>query len=124
MRKMFLALSLVAALAIPALAHGTSYVPQGTVAKQACKDERSNDADAFKVKYANNEGKHAFRRCVRQHRRHARKKCRAERKADKQAFKQKYGDPTQNYDDAYIRCQFEHEDDPVEQHPEPEPANS
>jgi hypothetical protein len=121
MRKTFLALSLVAALAIPALAHGTSYVPKGTVAKQACKDERNADGDAFKAKYANDKGKHAFRRCVRQHRRQARKTCRAERKADKQAFKQKYGDPTQNYGDAFLRCQFEHEDDPVEPKPESSP---
>jgi uncharacterized membrane protein len=119
MRKTFLALSLAATLAIPALAHGTSYVPKGTVAKQTCKEERSADRDAFKEKYANENGRHAFRRCVRQHRRQARKTCRAERRADKEAFKEKYGDPTQNGDDAFLRCQFEHEDDPVEPKAEP-----
>src|SRR3954468_3323036 len=93
MRKTFLALTLVAGLAIPAIAHGTSYVPPGTVAKQACKQERNDDRDVFKAKYANENGKHAFRRCVRQHRRQARKKCRAERKADKKAFKEKSGNP-------------------------------
>jgi hypothetical protein len=33
----------------------------------ACKSERSADQAAFKTKYGNDKGHHAFRRCVRQH---------------------------------------------------------
>ena len=36
-------------------------------AVQACKAERKSDLTAFRQKYANKKGRHAFRRCVRQH---------------------------------------------------------
>ena len=36
-------------------------------ARAACKAERQQDKAAFKAKYGNKNGKHAFRRCVRQH---------------------------------------------------------
>jgi hypothetical protein len=32
-----------------------------------CRDERTADPAAFKTKYGNEKGRHAFRRCVRQH---------------------------------------------------------
>jgi hypothetical protein len=36
-------------------------------ARKACRAERQADVAAFKAKYANKRGRHAFRRCVRQH---------------------------------------------------------
>ena len=111
MRKTILTLSLAAALAVPALANGTSYAPKHYMAKQACKDEREADRDAFKEKYANENGRHAFRRCVRQHVRQARRTCRAERKQDKEAFRDKYA--YENGEHAFFLCVREHEADPV-----------
>ena len=119
MRKTFLSLALAAALAVPALAQGTSYAPKHWVAKEACKQERAADKDAFKTKYANENGRHAFRRCVRQHVRQAKKTCRAERKADEGAFRDKYAD--KNGKGAVGNCRMQHEDDPVEPKSESSP---
>src|SRR3954453_11788745 len=77
----------------------------------ACKSERQADKAAFKTKYANKNGKHAFRRCVAAHVRQARKTCRAERKADPAAFKTKYGNKKGKH--AARRCVRQHEADPV-----------
>ena len=114
MRKTLLTLTLAAALAVPGLAGGTSYAPKHYVAKDTCRSERETNKDAFREKYANENGKHAFRRCVRQHVRQARRTCRAEREiAGKEAFREKYGAETG--EDAWYNCMREHEDDPVAQ---------
>lgn len=103
MRKLVLFALLAVALAIPAFAlassgghhskstHHRSGHGVAKAAIAACRSERTTDATAFKTKYANDKGKRAFRRCVRQHVRSAKKACRAERKSDKAAFKTKYG---------------------------------
>ena len=111
MRKTVLIPVIAVALAVPGLANGTSYAPKHYMAKSACKDEREADRDAFKEKYANENGRHAFRRCVRQHVRQARRTCRAERKQDKEAFRDKYAD--ENGEHAFFLCVREHEADPV-----------
>ena len=111
MRKMLLILTLAVALVVPGLAGGTSYAPKHYMAKQACKDERAADRDAFKAKYANENGRHAFRRCVRQHVRQAKRTCRAEREADRDAFREKYADEKGKH--AFFLCVREHEADPV-----------
>ena len=111
MRKTLLTLSIAAALAVPGLANGTSLAPKHYEAKQACKEEREADRDAFKEKYANENGRHAFRRCVRRHVRQAKRTCRAERKADKEAFREKYAE--ENGKHAFHHCVLEHEDEPV-----------
>jgi hypothetical protein len=36
-------------------------------ARKGCRAERKADTAAFKTKYGNKKGRHAFRRCVRQH---------------------------------------------------------
>ena len=82
-------------------------------AAAACKAERQADKAAFKAKYANKNGKHAFRRCVRQHERQAKQTCRAERKADKAAFRTKYGNKKGRK--AFRRCVRQHAGDPVGQ---------
>jgi hypothetical protein len=106
MRTMFLTLSLTAALAVPAVAGGTSYVPKHEYpkgpARQGCKTERDDHPDQFQTTYANKHGKHAFRRCVRQKVRAAAKGCRAERDADKDAFREKYGNQKGRH--AFRRC--------------------
>ena len=111
MRKTLLTLGIAAALAVPGLANGTSLAPKHYEAKQACKEERDADRDAFKERYANENGKHAFRRCVRQHVRQARRKCRAERDDGKAAFREKYGE--ENGEHAFHHCVIEHEGEPV-----------
>jgi hypothetical protein len=111
MRRTILTLSIAAALAAPGLASGTSYAPKHWVAKSACKQARSDDKDAFRERYANENGKHAFRRCVRQHVRYAKKYCRAERKDDKQAFREKYAD--NDGTGAFQNCVYAHEDEGV-----------
>jgi hypothetical protein len=60
---------------------------------------------------ANKNGRHAFRRCVRQHVRQSRQTCRTERKADPAAFKAKYGNEKGHH--AFRRCVRQHEADPV-----------
>jgi hypothetical protein len=106
MRKTLLTLSLAAALVVPAVASGTSYVPQKDYptarARHACKIEQADHPEQFQTSYANKNGKHAFRRCVRQKVRAAVKGCRAERKADKDAFREKYGN--ENGRNAFRRC--------------------
>lgn len=78
-------------------------------AVQACKTERSSDRAAFKTRYANHNGKRAFRRCVAQHVRGAIKTCRAERKSDKAAFRTKYAN--QHGKRAARRCVSQHSGD-------------
>ena len=94
MKKLAIAVSLVA-LAAPASAsaHGKHRAPAGAgKAHAACKAERDSiGKDAFKEKYANDRGKRAMKRCVRQRVRAARQACKAERAADKAAFREKYG---------------------------------
>lgn len=94
MKKLAIAASLVA-LAAPAsaAAHGKhNHVPPGVgKAAKACKAERdSMGKEAFREKYANERGKRAFRRCVRQDIKEARQGCKAEREADQAAFREKY----------------------------------
>ena len=115
MRRTALFLSLAAALALPGLADGHGGKHKGAhftaPARQACKSEKQADPAAFKTKYGNKNGKHAFRRCVRRHVRNAAHTCRAERKQDKAAFKTKYGN--KNGKHAFRRCVRQHESDPV-----------
>jgi len=80
-------------------------------ARQACTAERSANPVAFKAKYANENGKRAFRRCVRQHVRNAAKTCRAERMADRAAFKAKYAN--EHGKRAFRRCVGQHSGDAV-----------
>jgi hypothetical protein len=111
MRKTFLTLAFAAALAVPAAAGGTSYVPQKHYptdrAREACKTEKADHPELFQTAYANKHGKHAFRRCVRQKVRGGVKHCRAERKADKDAFREKYGNEKGRH--AFRRCVRENE---------------
>ncbi len=114
MRKTILAVSLAAALAVPGLAdagpkhRGAKYTAP---ARHACREEKQADPAAFQAKYANENGKRAFRRCVRQHVRQSVKTCRAERKQDRAAFKAKYAN--ENGKHAFRRCVRQHESDPV-----------
>jgi hypothetical protein len=88
--------------------------PTGTgVAAKACKAERKTDGvTAFRQKYANKKGRHAFARCVAQHVRQARKTCRAERTTDgKTAFRQKYGNKKGR--NAFRRCVRQHAGDTI-----------
>jgi hypothetical protein len=107
MKKLAIAASLVA-LAAPsaATAHGgKNHHPAGAgKAHAACKAERDSiGKDAFKEKYANERGKRAMKRCVKQRVRAARQGCKTERAADKAAFRAKYGrgDRKRN---AFRRC--------------------
>jgi hypothetical protein len=106
MRKLVLTLTIAAALAVPALAGGTSYAPKPDYptgpARQGCKTERDDHPELFQSTYANKNGKHAFRRCVRQKVHAAVKGCRAERKDDKDAFREKYGNEKGR--NAFRRC--------------------
>ena len=116
MKKFTVLVALLALLAVPAFASGHAkrhHHHRAGVgpAVAACKAERKADPTAFKAKYANKNGKRAFRRCVAAHVRQASKTCRAERKADKAAFKTKYGNKKGK--NAFRRCVRQHESDPV-----------
>lgn len=105
MRKKSMTLLVVGVMALPAVAdgHKRDRVAGSGAAAKACKAERAADAAAFKAEYANENGKRAFRRCVRQRVRAARKACRAEREADPAAaFKAKYAN--ENGKHAGRRC--------------------
>jgi hypothetical protein len=108
-------IALVATAAVVALVPATSQAhkrPAGSgEAAKACRAERQADPAAFQKKYANENGKRAFRRCVRRHVRAARKKCREERKADPAAFRQKYANKKGR--NAFRRCVRAHADEPV-----------
>jgi hypothetical protein len=114
-RKFVLFSVLIALLAVPSVAmgHGKGHHARAGVkqAAAACKTERAADPAAFKAKYANKNGKHAFRRCVARHIHQANKTCRAERKADPAAFKTKYAN--KNGKHAFRRCVRQHAGDPV-----------
>jgi len=112
-------LALIAALSSVAIA-GAAMAPGTPAAKDrrannpavaACKAERTADPAAFKAKYANDKGKRAGRRCVRQHVKSARKACRAERAADRAAFRAKYAGTKGKR--AMKRCVRQHAGDPV-----------
>ena len=116
MKTFTVLVALLALLAVPAFAsahakrhhhHRAGVGP----ALAACKSERQADPAAFKTKYANKNGKRAFRRCVAAHVRQARQTCRAEREADAAAFKTKYAN--KNGKHAFRRCVRQHEADPV-----------
>ena len=116
MKKFTVLVALIALLAVPAFASGHAkrhHHHRAGIgpAVAACKAERKADPTAFKTKYANKNGKHAFRRCVSAHVRQAGKTCRAERKADKAAFKTKYANKRGK--NAFRRCVRQHEADPV-----------
>jgi hypothetical protein len=113
LRKFTVLVALLALLAVPGFASGHAKSHHAAVkpAVTACKSERAADPAAFKTKYANKNGKHAFRRCVARHVRQAAKTCRAERKADPAAFKTKYGNKKGRH--AFRRCVRQHEADPV-----------
>jgi hypothetical protein len=113
LKKFTVLVALLALLAVPTLASGHAKRHHAGVgpAAAACKSERKADQAAFKTKYANKNGKHAFRRCVAAHVRQAAKTCRAERKTDQAAFKTKYGN--KNGKNAFRRCVRQHEADPV-----------
>jgi hypothetical protein len=113
LKKFTVLVALLALLAVPAFASGHAKRHHARVgpAVAACKSERQADKAAFKTKYANKNGKHAFRRCVAAHVRQARKTCRAERKADPAAFKTKYANKKGK--NAARRCVRQHEADAV-----------
>ena len=67
MRKAAIPMLAALLLALPGLADANKAHKAVRPAVQACKQERSADPAAFKAKYANTHGKHAFRRCVHQH---------------------------------------------------------
>jgi len=113
-------LALAAVLTVVALAGAKSPGTSDTPGKEArpagpavaaCKTERAADPAAFEAKYANEKGKRAGRRCVRQHVKAARKGCRAERATDKAAFRAKYAGPKGGR--AMKRCVRQHAGDPV-----------
>ncbi len=114
MRKL-ITLVAVALMAIAPAAADAAQKGHGKVgtkqARAACKAERQQDKAAFKAKYANKNGKHAFRRCVRQHVRQAKQTCREERSADKAAFRTKYGNGKGRH--AFRRCVRQHSGDPI-----------
>jgi hypothetical protein len=112
-KKLVVIAALLALLAVPAFASGHAKHPGASShrAVAACKAERKADPTAFKTKYANKNGKHAFRRCVAAHVRQAAKTCRAERNADPAAFRTKYGNKKGK--NAFRRCVRQHEGDPV-----------
>jgi hypothetical protein len=112
MRK-FSIIAVLAALALPAAAdaHRGGLHSGAGKARAACNAERQADAAAFKTKYANERGRHAFRRCVRQHVVQARKTCRAERQADLAAFRTKYANDRGRH--AFRRCVRQHAGDAV-----------
>ena len=91
--RRFVILAAAACLAVPAAATATPDLRDGprSIARTACKAERDElGRDAFRTKYANERGRRAMRRCVRQRMRAARAACRAERAADPAAFRAKY----------------------------------
>ncbi|MDX6632408.1 MAG: hypothetical protein QOG09_734 [Solirubrobacterales bacterium] len=103
-------------LALPALAPAKHHQDGDSKARgaaaRACKAERKDiGRDAFKAKYANDKGKHAFDRCVRQHLDAARATCNGERDADMAAFKTTYADKKGKH--AFRRCVRQHSSDPV-----------
>ena len=73
MRKFTVLVALLALLAVPAFASGHAkkghhhHAAGVKQAAAACKAERTADPAAFKTKYGNKKGKHAYKRCVRQH---------------------------------------------------------
>jgi hypothetical protein len=112
MRKLSTIVAVAAMAIAPAAADAHKHsAPGKRQAVAACKTERQADKAAFKAKYANKNGKRAFRRCVRQHVRQANKTCRAERKQDKAAFRAKYGNKKGRH--AFRRCVRQHAGDPV-----------
>jgi hypothetical protein len=110
MRKLIVAAS-VAAVMVPFAATAQAKGPGKMSARQACVAERTADSAAFQAKYANAEGKKAFKRCVSRHVKQARKTCRAERKAGKAAFRAKYANARGKH--AFDRCVRAHSGDPV-----------
>ena len=113
LKKLIALAALMALLAVPAFAAGHAKRHHAAIhpAVAACKSERKADPAAFKTKYANKKGKHAFRRCVAAHVRQTAKTCRTERRADPAAFKTKYGNKKGKK--AFRRCVRQHEADPV-----------
>ena len=113
MRKLttLVAVALMALAPAAADAHRGHGQPGKHQAAAACKAERDADKAAFKEKYANRNGRRAFRRCVRQHLRQASQTCRAESKADRDAFRTKYGNEKGRH--AFRHCVRQHAADPV-----------
>lgn len=114
MRKITSIAAAVALLAVPASAdaHRGHHRAAGVlVAAKTCRTERQADPAAFKTKYANSRGRHAFRRCVVRHVRQARQTCRSERRADPAAFRSKYAN--QRGRRAFPRCVRQHAGDAV-----------
>ncbi|HEY1595195.1 MAG TPA: hypothetical protein VGF74_07355 [Thermoleophilaceae bacterium] len=118
MKRTIASLAAIGVLAVPAAA-GASHprvhrAASGTgVAAKACKAERTSDGvAAFRQKYGNKKGRHAFARCVTQHVRQARKECRAERTTDGiAAFRMKYGNAKGR--NAFSRCVRQHAGDTI-----------
>jgi hypothetical protein len=117
LKKTIASLVAIGVLAVPAAA-GASHPrvhhhrAAGVVAAaKACKAERSADLAAFRQKYANKNGRHAFRRCVRQHVKQARQTCKAERSTDVAAFRQKYANKNGRH--AFRRCVRQHAGDTI-----------
>jgi hypothetical protein len=115
LKKSIALLAAIGVLAVPTAAgasHPRVHHAVGAgVAAQACKAERKADLAAFRQKYGNKNGKHAFRRCVAQHLKQARQTCTTERSADLTAFRQKYGNAKGKH--ALRRCVRQHAGDPI-----------
>ncbi len=114
MRKFVVFSGLLAVIAVPAIAQADRDDHPGAV--QFCQAERARiGVPAFRAKYANRNGKHAFARCVAAHvrergedRRDARRDCTVERNLiGVAAFRAKYGQGPK-HKNAYARCVQQH----------------
>jgi hypothetical protein len=114
MRKLVVFSGLLAVMVVPAIAQADRDDHPGAV--QFCQAERARiGVPAFRAKYANRNGKHAFARCVAAHvrergedRRDARRDCTVERNlSGVAAFRAKYGQGP-HHKNAYARCVQQH----------------
>jgi hypothetical protein len=88
--------ALAAGLTLAAPAHAASV---DALAKAECRQERSTDRADFRRDY-DGTGKAAFRRCVADQKREARRDCREERREDAAEYRARYGSGS----GAFTRC--------------------
>ena len=118
MKRLFVGIPVLAALALPAAAQAEPNKTDKTNAAQECRSERGTTPatrEAFKVKYGTNANKsNAFGKCVSKRSKseetqrksasgNAAKDCKTERAADPAAFEAKYG-TNKNKNNAYGKC--------------------
>ena len=118
MKRLFVSIPVLAALALPAAAQADPNKTDKTNAAKECRSERGTTSatrEAFKAKYGTNANKsNAFGKCVSKRSKseeaqrksaasNAAKDCKAERAADAEAFKTKYG-TNKNGNNAYGKC--------------------